>query len=168
MSRIGKKPVAVPSGVTATDENGMLVVKGPKGTLTMPMLDDVIYSIKEDEILNERALHAPERPRRLRLVGRLNTDALVRHVVTDLVAHLQLQRALGTLDRQDLAFGGGADACRQLDRPFTNARHQNTSASTSPPTFASRASASDSTPRGVDTMIVPRPLRMRGSSRAAE
>ncbi len=51
MSRIGKKPVAVPSGVTATDENGMLVVKGPKGTLTMPMLDDVIYSIKEDEIL---------------------------------------------------------------------------------------------------------------------
>ena len=51
MSRIGKKPVAVPSGVTATDENGMLVVKGPKGTLTMPMLDDVIYSIKDDEIL---------------------------------------------------------------------------------------------------------------------
>ena len=51
MSRIGKKPVAVPSGVTAIDENGTLVVKGPKGTLTMPMLDDVIYSIKEDEIL---------------------------------------------------------------------------------------------------------------------
>ena len=51
MSRIGKKPVAVPSGVTATDEAGMLVIKGPKGTLTMPMLDDVIYAIKEDEIL---------------------------------------------------------------------------------------------------------------------
>jgi large subunit ribosomal protein L6 len=51
MSRIGKKPVAVPSGVTATDESGMLVIKGPKGTLTMPMLDDVIYSIKEDEII---------------------------------------------------------------------------------------------------------------------
>ena len=45
MSRIGKKPIAVPNGVTATDENGTLVVKGPKGTLTMPMLDDVIYSI---------------------------------------------------------------------------------------------------------------------------
>ena len=40
MSRIGKKPIAVPNGVTATDENGMLVVKGPKGTLTMPLLDD--------------------------------------------------------------------------------------------------------------------------------
>ena len=35
MSRIGKKPVAVPSGVTATDEGQTLTVKGPKGTLTM-------------------------------------------------------------------------------------------------------------------------------------
>ena len=51
MSRIGKKPIAVPSGVTAVDEDGMLVVKGPKGTLTMPMLDDVIYAINEGEIL---------------------------------------------------------------------------------------------------------------------
>jgi large subunit ribosomal protein L6 len=51
MSRSGKKPVAVPSGVTATDEAGMLVIKGPKGTLTMPMLDDVIYAINEGEIL---------------------------------------------------------------------------------------------------------------------
>jgi len=51
MSRIGKRPVAVPSGVTATDQNGMLVVTGPKGTLTMPMLDDLIYAIKDDEIL---------------------------------------------------------------------------------------------------------------------
>jgi large subunit ribosomal protein L6 len=51
MSRIGKKPVPVPSGVTATDDQGMLVIKGPKGTLAMPMLDDVIYSIKDDEIV---------------------------------------------------------------------------------------------------------------------
>ena len=51
MSRIGKKPVAVPSGVSATDDNGLLVIKGPKGTLTMPMLDDVIYAINEGEIL---------------------------------------------------------------------------------------------------------------------
>jgi large subunit ribosomal protein L6 len=35
MSRIGKKPVAIPSGVTANIDNGTLTVKGPKGTLTM-------------------------------------------------------------------------------------------------------------------------------------
>ena len=34
MSRIGKKPVAIPGGVTATIDNGTLTVKGPKGTLT--------------------------------------------------------------------------------------------------------------------------------------
>ena len=35
MSRIGKKPVPVPAGVTATIENGTLSVKGPKGTLSI-------------------------------------------------------------------------------------------------------------------------------------
>ena len=39
MSRIGKKPVAIPGGVTANIENGTLSVKGPKGTLTMGLSD---------------------------------------------------------------------------------------------------------------------------------
>jgi len=34
MSRIGKNPIAMPAGVTATFENGILTVNGPKGTLT--------------------------------------------------------------------------------------------------------------------------------------
>jgi large subunit ribosomal protein L6 len=51
MSRIGKKPVAMPSGVSATSESGTLTVKGPKGTLTLRMLDDLIrYDIAEGEI----------------------------------------------------------------------------------------------------------------------
>ena len=33
MSRIGKRPVPLPQGVTATTEGQMLSVKGPKGTL---------------------------------------------------------------------------------------------------------------------------------------
>ena len=53
MSRIGKKPVAIPGGVTATADEGLLTVKGPKGTLTMTMLDDVIYKVGEGEILVE-------------------------------------------------------------------------------------------------------------------
>ena len=43
MSRIGKKPVTVPSGVTANIAGGELSVKGPKGTLTMPLADDIKY-----------------------------------------------------------------------------------------------------------------------------
>jgi large subunit ribosomal protein L6 len=51
MSRIGKKPVAMPQGVTATVEGQILTVKGPKGTLTMPLLDDLVkYEIAEGEI----------------------------------------------------------------------------------------------------------------------
>jgi large subunit ribosomal protein L6 len=51
MSRIGKKPVATPAGVTATIEGQTLTVKGPKGTLTMQLLDDLVkYEVGESEI----------------------------------------------------------------------------------------------------------------------
>ncbi|MBM0170419.1 50S ribosomal protein L6 [Altererythrobacter sp. C41] len=50
MSRIGKKPVAIPSGVTATIDNGTLTVKGPKGTLSLGLADEVEYKLEGDEI----------------------------------------------------------------------------------------------------------------------
>ena len=43
MSRIGKRPVAIPSGVSAEIANGTLTVKGPKGTLTLSMRDEISY-----------------------------------------------------------------------------------------------------------------------------
>jgi large subunit ribosomal protein L6 len=48
MSRIGKKPVAIPAGVTASMEAGTLSVKGPKGELTMPMSDLISYEMKDE------------------------------------------------------------------------------------------------------------------------
>ena len=51
MSRIGKKPIPMPSGVTATVEGQTLTVKGPKGTLSMQLLDDLVkYEVGEGEI----------------------------------------------------------------------------------------------------------------------
>ena len=50
MSRIGKKPVTIPSGVTATIEGGQLSVKGPKGTLAMPLRDEISYTLEEGAI----------------------------------------------------------------------------------------------------------------------
>ncbi len=42
MSRIGKKPISVPSGVTVTVNEGNLVtVKGPKGSLTQQLPADI-------------------------------------------------------------------------------------------------------------------------------
>jgi large subunit ribosomal protein L6 len=37
MSRIGKKPIILPSGFDATVEAGKVIVKSPKGTLTVPL-----------------------------------------------------------------------------------------------------------------------------------
>ncbi|MGI4730453.1 MAG: 50S ribosomal protein L6 [Janthinobacterium lividum] len=50
MSRIGKKAVPVPAGVTATIDGGLISIKGPKGTLTMPLRDEISYSVEGDGI----------------------------------------------------------------------------------------------------------------------
>jgi len=41
MSRIGKKPVELPSGVSASVSGQTIEVKGPKGTRTFTATDDV-------------------------------------------------------------------------------------------------------------------------------
>ena len=51
MSRIGKVPVAIPSGVTAAIENGVLSVKGPKGNLTLGMREEISYAVDGDTIV---------------------------------------------------------------------------------------------------------------------
>ena len=51
MSRIGKKPVTIPSGVTANIADGVLTVKGPKGTLTLTLRDEISYTVDGDTIL---------------------------------------------------------------------------------------------------------------------
>ena len=51
MSRIGKVPVALPDNVSASIEGSLLSVKGPKGTLTMPMLEDISYGIEDGRIV---------------------------------------------------------------------------------------------------------------------
>ena len=50
MSRIGKKPVVVPGGVTAAIADGQLTVKGPKGALAISLADDVTYAIEDGNI----------------------------------------------------------------------------------------------------------------------
>ncbi|MGD9867400.1 MAG: 50S ribosomal protein L6, partial [Hyphomicrobiales bacterium] len=50
MSRIGKKAVAVPSGVTATIDGQQVSVKGPKGELKAVLVDEVIAKMTDDGI----------------------------------------------------------------------------------------------------------------------
>jgi large subunit ribosomal protein L6 len=50
MSRIGKKPVSVPAGVTASIEGQTLSVKGPKGTLSLAMREEISYTLEDGSI----------------------------------------------------------------------------------------------------------------------
>jgi large subunit ribosomal protein L6 len=55
MSRIGKRPVALPSGVSASTEGETLLVKGPKGNLSLQMRDEIRYDISDEGILVQPA-----------------------------------------------------------------------------------------------------------------
>jgi large subunit ribosomal protein L6 len=50
MSRIGKRPVPVPGGVTAEIAGGVLTVKGPKGSLTLKLRDEISYTVEDGAI----------------------------------------------------------------------------------------------------------------------
>jgi large subunit ribosomal protein L6 len=54
MSRIGRKPIAVPSGVTITLDNTVITVKGPKGTLSRELHKDMKVTVDENVINVER------------------------------------------------------------------------------------------------------------------
>ena len=53
MSRIGKKPVALPSGVSATVSGQTVEVKGPKATRSFTATDDVTITLDGDAITVE-------------------------------------------------------------------------------------------------------------------
>jgi large subunit ribosomal protein L6 len=66
MSRIGKKPVQIPSGVTVTvGSDHILTVKGPKGELKQAIDRDITVEVKEGQVefarptdqIRHRALH---------------------------------------------------------------------------------------------------------------
>ncbi|MBO6816712.1 MAG: 50S ribosomal protein L6 [Rhizobiaceae bacterium] len=50
MSRIGKKPVAVPEGVTATVEGQTVTAKGPKGELQFVVNDEVLVKMEDGQV----------------------------------------------------------------------------------------------------------------------
>ncbi len=54
MSRIGRKPVEIPSGVTAQVEGSNVVVKGPKGTLQVPIPPGIHFEKKNGHLVAQR------------------------------------------------------------------------------------------------------------------
>ena len=50
MSRIGRKPINIPTGVEVKIDNGVITVKGPKGTLDMKYNQNMTVEVKGAEI----------------------------------------------------------------------------------------------------------------------
>jgi large subunit ribosomal protein L6 len=65
MSRIGKKPVALPKGVTAQIDGHKITVKGPKGEISRTLHEDLALSLEDNSVVvrrpsdepNHKALH---------------------------------------------------------------------------------------------------------------
>ncbi|MDE6373182.1 MAG: 50S ribosomal protein L6, partial [Clostridia bacterium] len=54
MSRIGKMPVVIPAGVTVTFADGVMTVKGGKGTLTQKVEGDITVKVEGTHALVEK------------------------------------------------------------------------------------------------------------------
>lgn len=55
MSRIGKKPIAIPAGVTLNiGKNNLVTAKGPKGELSQPVSPDMKLTLEEGQLVVER------------------------------------------------------------------------------------------------------------------
>ncbi len=55
MSRVGKKPITLPSGVNVTINDKELEVKGPKGVLKSPIPEGVEFKLEDGTLVAERA-----------------------------------------------------------------------------------------------------------------
>src|SRR5690606_34789363 len=88
-----------------------------------------------DQVRHQRPLHAPVAARGLGVVGRLDRDRTVLELVFDEVRQPYRKGALGPLHAERAVLDLGGDPARDLHRLLADAAHQNTSASTSPPTF---------------------------------
>ena len=60
MSRIGRKPINIPAGVTVSVDNGVIEVKGPKGTLDYKFNPAMQIEVKGEEINVTRPNDAKE------------------------------------------------------------------------------------------------------------
>jgi large subunit ribosomal protein L6 len=90
MSRIGKRPIPVPAGVTVSIEGTTVTVKGPKGTLTRTLPQDITIRQDGGDLLVERPSDAT-RHKALHGLSRTLVANMVEGVANGYVKTLELQ-----------------------------------------------------------------------------
>ena len=89
MSRIGKKPVDLPSGVTASVSGQTVEVKGPKGTRSFTATDDVTIAV-EDNVVTVTPRGSSKRARQQWGMSRTQIGNLVTGVTTGFKKELEI------------------------------------------------------------------------------
>ncbi|MGU3582612.1 50S ribosomal protein L6 [Rhodococcus sp. C26F] len=77
MSRIGKLPVAVPSGVEVTIDGQDVAVKGPKGNLSLTIAEPIVIAKGEDGAINVTRPNDERRSRALHGLSRTLVQNLI-------------------------------------------------------------------------------------------
>jgi large subunit ribosomal protein L6 len=90
MSRIGKKSVELPSGVTAAVSGQSIEVKGPKGTRSFTATDDVTLSVEENAV-SVKPRGMSKRARQQWGMSRTMVANLVTGVTTGFKKELEIQ-----------------------------------------------------------------------------
>ncbi|MBR0778446.1 50S ribosomal protein L6 [Bradyrhizobium diazoefficiens] len=122
MSRVGKRPVAVPSGVTATVDGQTVKMKGPKGQLQFVVHDDVEVKLENGQVkVNPRT--ETNRARALYGTARAQVANLVEGVTKGFEKKLEITgvgyRAAMQGKNLQLALGYSHDVVYQIPEGIT-------------------------------------------------
>ena len=91
MSRVGKAPVAIPSGVTVTVNAGEIAIKGGKGELKTKLSPEVKVEVKEGKILVHPINKANKRSRAMWGTVRNNVSNMVEGVSAGFTRKMEIQ-----------------------------------------------------------------------------
>jgi large subunit ribosomal protein L6 len=90
MSRIGRKPIAIPNGVSVERVEGLVRVKGPKGTLEERLPEEIEMEVADGKVAFKRPDDSGE-SRALHGLARALVGNMVNGVVTPFAKELEIQ-----------------------------------------------------------------------------
>lgn len=108
MSRIGKKPITIPSGVDVKIDGSKITVKGPKGELTRDLRPEILFEIKDNKIVFT-LIRNDKKSRAFWGLTRSLVNNMIIGVTEGYIKKLQLEGAgyRAVLEGQDLVFQVG-------------------------------------------------------------
>lgn len=115
MSRIGKQPITIPSGVSAQENDHVLTVKGPKGTLVQKLHDHVTVT-SENGTFSIRVLNAEDKSDRA-LWGLF--QRLISNMVTGVTKGFEKKLELNGVGYKVAAVGTSLNLSLGFSHPVT-------------------------------------------------